>query len=160
MIQRIEQFDIKHGPGAVQIRGRLVFPSGAMRQNIEGGELREPPEDPSELFPILAVYNEEKRKLGYQHPQQTYQPTAAERVQEFHLRHGSDAILINGWWYYGDGAQRDGTPVNVLICCHFSVYGISPSSVCGTAGRFRKKERQGCCWENHLRRLSTKVQSV
>ncbi len=115
VIQRTEQFDIQHGPGAVQVHGWLVYADGAMRQNIEGGELREPPEDPTELFPILAVYNEQKRKIGYQPPQQTYQPTPAERVREFHLRHEADAILINGWWYYGDGAQRDANILGPMI---------------------------------------------
>jgi hypothetical protein len=59
----------------------------------------------------------------------------------------------------GDGV-RYGTPVNVLICCDFRIYGITPSSVCGVTDVFWKQERQGCCWVNHLRRSLRRVRSV
>ena len=53
--QRADQFDVKHGSNGLPIAGWLVFADGAMRQE-QTGEMREPPSDPKELFPILAVY--------------------------------------------------------------------------------------------------------
>lgn len=70
------------------------------------------------------------------------------------------AALPVALWADPDMGWEAFTPVNVLICCHFRIYGITPSSIYGVTWCSWRKERQGCCWADLLRRLSKTVRSV
>ncbi len=115
--QRIEDFDAKHGGSPVLVDGWWLLPDGAMREQSVLGALCEPSPDQNEQTRVQRVYQEELRRQVLSKAKQNIPPPPPPQdpARVFDAEHGRDAINIDGWLVYSDGAMRECNLLGALV---------------------------------------------
>lgn len=102
-----DAFDAAHGGDGVMIGRWLVFPDGACRTDtVQMG----PPVDKAELHRQIMRYHEARMAEADAENRRnnaTAVETPAQRVSRFDHENGNDAVAVEGWLLFSNGARRE-----------------------------------------------------